>query len=122
MDDELKEDVKAEVTVIKKGEKQSVVQWAFGDVPLRATISNSKVKDGYAKLEDLEKATPYGLDFEEIIESVPSKDDIVLAFHNHSVWTAEDVRNHPDWVLSALSSIYSPLLRALMQYIRAKKI
>lgn len=122
MDEELKEEVKVSVTIIKKGEKQSVVQWAFGNVPFRATIANSKVKDGCAKFEDLEKATPYGLDFEEIIESVPSKEDVILAFHNHSVWTGEDVRTHPEWVLSALSSIYSPILRALMQYIQAKKI
>ena len=123
MDEEIEKIHEVGVTVIKAGEKQSVIQWLGKDTPIRVTIANVKIRDGYVKESDLKKATPYGLDFQEICMGVlPGLQEIENAFHAHSVWTAEDVRSHPQWVLSALSSIYSPILKALMQYIKAKKI
>jgi hypothetical protein len=122
MDEKLEDIHELGITIIKAGEKQSVIQWISGSTPFRVTIANTKIRDGYVKESDLKKAIPYGLDFKDIVTSLPDVRDVENAFHAHSVWTAEDVRNHPDWVLAALSSIYSPILKALMQYIKAKKL
>jgi hypothetical protein len=110
------------VKIIKVGEKQTLVEFVKGGNPIRVTVANAKVKDGAILESDLDKAIPYGLDFKDIVASVPGAQDVENAFHNHGIWTAEDVKLHPDWVLAALSSTYSPILRALMQYIKAKKI
>lgn len=123
-DDEEKE-VKAKniaVRIVKQGEKQSVVEWLVDGNPNRVTVRNSAIKDMAVKENDLKNGTPYGLDFKDILKSLPTAESVERTFHEYSVWTAEDVKLHPDWVLAALSSIYSPILRALMEYIKVKKI
>lgn len=129
MDDEneVKEEKKivkqTAVKIIVAGEKQSVVQWIVGGEPKRGTVKNASIKDGMVSDSDLQKAIPYGLDFEDVIQfELPDKQAVELVFHSHSIWTAADVRSHPDWVLAALSSCYSPVLKALMAYIKAKKL
>jgi hypothetical protein len=126
MDEEQRDEraVLIEITVIKYGDKQSVVQWVDDSgFAQRVTLKNTYLReDMRVKDEHLKKAIPYGLDFKDIVVSLPDARNIENAFHAHGIWTAEDVRNHPDWVLAALSSIYSPILKALMQYIKAKKI
>lgn len=113
-----------DVQVVKAGDKQTLVQWLKDGNLHRATVANGKIKDGKVKEDDLKKAIPYGLDFAEIIKdfAMPDEKAIELAFHNHGIWTAGDVRTSPQQVIAALSSIYSPILRSLTQYIRAKKI
>lgn len=111
------------VKVIKRGEKQSVVEWSASSISIRVTIANGKIKDGYASPADLAKATPYGLDFVEILKDViPDAMEVQEAFHNHGIWTVEDIRGNAPSVLAALSSIYSPILKTLMYYIKVKKL
>lgn len=122
MDEQEEKVVKVPVTIITEGEKQSVVQWLVGDEPFRATVKNSQIKGNEVSVDDLKKATPYGIDFEDVGLELPDVFSVMSAFHKHGIWTAADVRKNPQSVLSALSSLYSPNLRALMAYIKAKKI
>ena len=130
MDEEQKEELKQEkpemidVRIVRQGEKHTVVQWMDDGEPFRVVLLNSKMKDGRVKKDDLDKGQPFGLDFKDVFKGfeLPTMKDLELKFKAHNVWTAEDVRKNPQQVVSALGSIYSPILRHLMNYIKAKKL
>ena len=64
--------------------------------------------------EDLDKAIPYGLAWEEYLKSVHiSGNDIARALYAHGILTREDYKDNPNGVLGAVKEAATPILREI---------
>jgi len=107
-------------TVLKRSGHAFLVQYIDEDKFTKKVIvpeeylasSDGKVVE--LSEEDLDKAIPYGLAWEEYLSSVHiSGKDIARALYAHGILTHEDYKNNPNRVLGAVREAAAPILREI---------
>ena len=83
-----------DVHVIRAKAGSALVQWLdAGGMYHRGYLPTASVVDGAADLNELEKAIPYGLPFEDYIEITATPQSIANELRKRGVWTFEDLSN-----------------------------
>lgn len=93
------------VTVVRdSGRGNKLVQWNDGKSLRRAWVPTHLISpDLEVSFKVLNEGAPYGLPFDQIVESVSiSADDVAEALHRRGIWTEEDVMRNPETVSKAL--------------------
>lgn len=109
------------VTVVRdSGRGSKLVTWTDGGHPRRSWVPTHLISpDLEVSLKVLQESAPYGLPFDQIIESVTiTADAFADALHRRNIWTQEDVIKNPDAVSKALIAAAGLSVSSLQTSIR----
>lgn len=107
-----------EVRVVRRKNGLLLVEWQEGDLPKRAWVTPDMVLDdqeSVAVVDNPSAGIPYGVEFWRLVEMAATPQDLDRELKRRGIWTAEDLRAHPNVVLSALQDVYGVDLAALYQ-------
>lgn len=109
--------------VVTQAGRVALVQWLDDSSLRRSHVPADEVKRGRCKRDVLEAGIPYGVPWEEIVESIINAQIFHPAafadeLRKHDIWTADDVEKNPRGVKRAIAAITGVTIGALMRAAR----
>ena len=110
------------VKIIKRQNNAALVQWSDSETSQlkRGIVPKGDLTGSQVSKENLEKAIPYGDDFENLRVDFPDKQQIVNMLHEVGVWTKADIKANMSTVRGVVQRITVMLVRDFQTYAKEK--
>jgi len=111
-----------EVKTIETKGASSLVEFVKDDRVFRVFVPKGKIKDDTCDPDVLEKGTPYGVPWEDLLDlSDVSPETIAQELRARGIWTADDLLQHDRVLIRIATTILAEPIFAAMKRAERKK-
>lgn len=82
------------VKVIEQKDQSALVEWSVEGDLCRAYIPAAKVEGGQCGEDTLAAGIPYGVPWEDVISTAPTREAIGKQLRRHGIWTRADIERN----------------------------